>query len=66
MKRLIELLKMPKKRIENEKMAALTDLKNQIASLSIDIAEKILQKELSDDKKQQAYIQKLIDEVNFN
>jgi F-type H+-transporting ATPase subunit b len=55
-----------KERIENEKMAAMTDLKNQIASLSIDIAEKILQKELSDEQKQKAYVQKLIDEVNFN
>lgn len=55
-----------KERIENEKMAAMTDLKNQIASLSIDIAEKILQKELSDEQKQKTYVQKLIDEVTFN
>jgi len=55
-----------KERIENEKMAAMTDLKNQIASLSIDIAEKILHRELSDELKQKQYIQRLIDEVNFN
>lgn len=55
-----------KERIENEKMAAMTGLKNQIASLSIDIAEKILQKELSNEQKQKTYVQKLIDEVNFN
>ncbi|MCF8230503.1 MAG: F0F1 ATP synthase subunit B [Bacteroidales bacterium] len=55
-----------KNRIENEKMAAMTDLKNQIASLSIEIAEKILQHELSDDKKQKEFVQKLIDDVNLN
>ncbi len=55
-----------KDRIENEKMSAMTDLKNQIASLSIEIAEKILQQELSGDKQQEAYIQKLIDKISIN
>lgn len=55
-----------KETIQNEKMAAITDLKNQIASLSIDIAEKILKQELSEDKKQKDYIKKLMDEVNIN
>lgn len=55
-----------KERIENEKMAAMTDLKNQIAFLSIEIAEKVLQQELADKKKQEAYIQKLIKEININ
>ena len=34
-----------KERIENEKMMAMTDLKNQIADLSIDIAKNILERE---------------------
>ncbi|MCP4553354.1 MAG: F0F1 ATP synthase subunit B [Bacteroidetes bacterium] len=55
-----------KESIQNEKMAAITDLKNQIASLSINIAEKILKQELSEDKKQKDYIKKLMDEVNIN
>lgn len=55
-----------KERIENEKMAAMTDLKNQIAALSIDIAEKILERELSTDAKQEDYIKKLIDNSNLN
>ncbi len=55
-----------KERIENEKMAAMTELKNQLASLSIEIAEKILQHELSDTKKQEAYVRKLVDEIHFN
>lgn len=55
-----------KESIQNEKMAAITDLKNQLAVLSIEIAEKILKEELSEAKKQKEYVQKLIDDVNFN
>jgi F-type H+-transporting ATPase subunit b len=52
--------------IQNEKMAAITDLKNQIADLSLEVAEKILERELSDPKKQEDYIKKLITEIKFN
>ena len=38
--------------IQNEKNAAIVDLKNQVAGLSIDIAEKVLKEKLSDDKTQ--------------
>ena len=55
-----------KESIQNEKMAAMTDLKNQLATLSIEIAEKILKEELSEDKKQKEYVQKLMDDVKFN
>ena len=44
----------------------MTDLKNQIASLSIEVAEKILERELSTDAKQEDYIKKLIDNSNLN
>jgi F-type H+-transporting ATPase subunit b len=52
--------------IQNEKMAAITDLKNQIANLSLEVAEKILQRELSDPKKQEDFIKQLITEIKFN
>ena len=52
--------------IKNEKMAAITELKNQVATLSIDIAEKILKNELSDEEKQRNLNSSLIDEVNLN
>jgi F-type H+-transporting ATPase subunit b len=55
-----------KESIENEKMAAITDLKDQLAELSLEIAKKILKKELSDPKKQEEYINELMKEVNFN
>jgi F-type H+-transporting ATPase subunit b len=55
-----------KERIQNEKMAAMTDLKNQIAALSIDIAKNILERELSTGKEQEAYIKKLVDNTKLN
>lgn len=53
-------------RIENEKMAAITELKNQIALLSIEIAEKLIREELSHDKKQEDLIRKMLDDVKSN
>ncbi|RLD33248.1 MAG: ATP synthase F0 subunit B [Bacteroidetes bacterium] len=55
-----------KERIENEKMAAMTDLKNQIASISIEVAEKVLERELAAENKQEAYLKKLIENTKFN
>lgn len=52
--------------IHYEKMAAITELKNQIAVLSIEIAEKVLSQELSKDDKQKQLIDKMLGEVNFN
>ncbi len=55
-----------KESIENEKMAAMIDLKNQIAELSIEIAEKLLEHELSDKKRQKEYVEQLIRETKLN
>jgi len=55
-----------KENIEYEKNAAMTDLKNQVALLSIDVAEKVLERELSEASKQQEFINKLLDDVKFN
>ena len=52
--------------IEAEKTAAISELKNQAASLSIDVAEKILGQELSAENKQTAMIGKIIEDVKFN
>lgn len=52
--------------IETEKKAALTEIKNQVATLSLEIAERVIKTELSSDKKQQELVSKLIDEVKMN
>lgn len=52
--------------IQHEKMAAITELKNQVASLSIEIAEKILKDELSSADKQKALIDNVVKDINLN
>jgi F-type H+-transporting ATPase subunit b len=60
------MLKSARENIQNEKMAAITELKNQVATLSIDIAEKILKSELSSDEKQKSLVNTLLKDVNLN
>lgn len=55
-----------KEAIENEKKAALTEVKNQVATLSIEVAEKILRKELSTKDAQKDLVDGLISEVTLN
>ena len=52
--------------IKNEKMAAITELKNQVALLSLDIAEKIVKEQLTSSDKQKALVDNLVKEVNLN
>lgn len=49
--------------IEHEKMAATTEIKNQIADISIKVAEKIIAKKLDSDKEQLDYINRLLEEI---
>lgn len=49
--------------IEHERMAATTEIKNQIADISIKVAEKILGKALESDKEQLDYINRLLEEI---
>jgi F-type H+-transporting ATPase subunit b len=48
--------------IRMEKEDAVRDVRRQVATLSVEIAEKILRRELSDKESQNAVIEKLIDE----
>lgn len=52
--------------INQQKMAALTDLKNQVGTLVIEVSEKILRRELSNKADQEAYIKKLAEEAQLN
>jgi F-type H+-transporting ATPase subunit b len=52
--------------IENERVAAIEELKSQIANLSVEIAEKVLREKLGTDKAQKEYINKLIREAKLN
>jgi F-type H+-transporting ATPase subunit b len=52
--------------INAEKMAAIAELKAQVATLSIDIAEKILKEHLSTDDKQKTLVNNLVKDVTLN
>lgn len=52
--------------IYQEKMAAQTELKNELATLSIGIAEKVLKGELQDQSKQESLIASLVEDIKLN
>jgi F-type H+-transporting ATPase subunit b len=62
----VNIIEAAKERIEHEKNAAVVEIKNLIATYSIEIAEKILKEELKDKKKQEAYAEKLLKEISLN
>jgi len=51
--------------IDNQKAIAMADVKNQVASLSIEIAEKILRKQFEDQHKQDQLVADLLKEVKL-
>lgn len=52
--------------IQTEKKAAIADLKTQVANLSIDIAEKVVQEELSNKGKQEKLVETMLGEATLN
>ena len=58
------LLGEAKAEIEQEKQAAIADIRKQVAVLSVEIAEKVLQKELQGDQAQMDLIDRMLDDVS--
>lgn len=58
------LMEEAKTAIEQEKKAAIADIRAQVAALSVDIAEKVLRTNLKDDKSQMDLIDRMLDEVS--
>ena len=52
--------------INAQKMAALTEVKNQAGKLVIEVSEKVLRRELSDKSAQEAHIKGLVDSLKLN
>ena len=51
--------------IKSEKNAAIVYLKNQVANLSVEIAEKVLKEKLSNDKSQMELVKELVKDVSL-
>eukprot|EP00746_Dinoflagellata_sp_MGD_P007454 gnl/MRDRNA2_/MRDRNA2_114750_c0_seq1.p3 gnl/MRDRNA2_/MRDRNA2_114750_c0~~gnl/MRDRNA2_/MRDRNA2_114750_c0_seq1.p3 ORF type:complete len:167 (-),score=24.22 gnl/MRDRNA2_/MRDRNA2_114750_c0_seq1:1140-1640(-) len=61
-----KILEAARATIETEKLAAIAELKNSVAALSIDIAEKIIKEELSSEDKQKKLVSNMLEEVSLN
>lgn len=60
------LLESARTAIQSEKHAALNEVKNYAATLAVEIAEKILRKELNNAEEQKKLVSEYIKEVNLN
>ena len=58
-----KLLAEAKLQIAAEKESALRDVRKEIALLSVEVAQKVLRRELSDEGSQRAFLDKLVDEA---
>jgi len=61
-----KMIKAAQDAIQNEKAAALESMKEQIVSLSIEVSEKILRKELSSEAKQSDLVSDLVKDIKLN
>jgi len=61
-----KMIEKAKQEIDSQKVAALNEVKNQVATLSIEIAEKILRNQFQDQSKQQALVSDLLKDVKLN
>lgn len=61
-----KMINQAKAAIESEKNAAMADLKNQVASLSLEIAEKLLKDELSNKEAQTKLVEKMLGDAKLN
>lgn len=61
-----KLIEQAKVTIHNEKQSAITDLKNQVAELSIHIAEKVVKEELANKDKQLKLVDQMLNDIKLN
>jgi F-type H+-transporting ATPase subunit b len=62
----LKMIEQAKAAINSEKNAALAELKNQVSSLSLEIAEKILKDELSNKESQTKLVEKMLGDAKLN
>ncbi len=61
-----EIIKEARQSVEQEKNKVINEIKNQIATLSVDIAENILKQKLEDESKQKKLIDDLVKDIDLN
>ncbi|NOQ25512.1 MAG: F0F1 ATP synthase subunit B [Bacteroidales bacterium] len=61
-----KILEEARQSVEQEKNKVINEIKNQVAALSVDIAEKILKQKLGDEAKQKSLIDELVKDIELN
>lgn len=61
-----KLIEQAKATINSEKNAAMAELKNQVSTLSVEIAEKILKNELSNKEAQTTLVENMLGDIKLN
>ncbi|ALM08416.1 MULTISPECIES: F0F1 ATP synthase subunit B [Sediminicola] len=61
-----KMIKQAQAAIESEKKAAVADIKNQVATLSVEIAEKVIKGQLSNDNKQLQLVEDMVGDIKLN
>ncbi|MET6989576.1 F0F1 ATP synthase subunit B [Sediminicola arcticus] len=61
-----KMIKQAQAAIESEKKAAVADIKNQVATLSLEIAEKVIKGQLSGDNKQLKLVEDMVGDIKLN
>lgn len=62
----VKMIEKAKEEINNQKKAALAEMKSQVASLSIEIAEKVLRKKFENNKEQENLVADLVKDIKLN
>ena len=62
----LKMIEQAKAAIESEKNAAMAELKSQVSTLSLSIAEKLLKEELSNKEAQTKLVEKMLGDVKLN
>lgn len=60
------MIKTARESIQSEKISAINDMKQQMAELSVSIAERLIKLKLRDDKAQKVLVKKLIEDIDLN
>tara|TARA_R110000796_G_scaffold37722_1_gene94982 strand:- start:18809 stop:19309 length:501 start_codon:yes stop_codon:yes gene_type:complete len=61
-----KMIKQAQEAIESEKKAAVADIKNQVASLSVEIAEKVIKEQLANKDKQLKLVEDMLGDIKLN
>lgn len=55
-----------KEQINNMRMETMTNIRNEVGTMAVDIAEKVLRSKLRGDQEQEKLVNQLVDEIKFN